>query len=133
MSQPWLSKPNGCPGRLPARLFWSSQNVGLLDANSPGKIDTTISSRMISAEMMNSGRLRSVRHASSHRPPGAPDSSTWSTVASGVSSRSATKWVCSARRAVSDIADPRVQDGVEQIDQQARRDVDEHQDRDDRD
>src|SRR4051794_3618662 len=133
MSQPWRSKPNGWPGLDPPRLFCSTQYRGSALANSPGKSDTTISNRMISDDTMNSGRLRRVRQASSHRPPGAADSSTESVAAMGVSSRSLTKWTCSACSVLSDIADPRVQNGVEQVDEQARDDVDDHQHGDDRD
>src|SRR4051812_17253830 len=133
MSQPWRSKPNGWPDLPDLRLSCSWQNRGSTLVNSPGKSAITISSRMISAETMNSGRLRRVRQASSHRPPGGVDSSTESVAARGVSSRSLTKWTCSACRVLSDIADPRVQNGVEQIHEQAGDDVDDHQHGDDRD
>src|SRR3954464_1983227 len=133
MSQPWRSKPNGWPDLAGPRLSCSWQNRGSALANSPGKSDTTISNRMISDDTMNSGRLRRVRQASSQRPPGAADSSTESVAPMGVSSRSLTKWTCSACSVLSDIADPRVQDGVEQVHEQAGDDVDDHQHGDDRD
>jgi hypothetical protein len=90
MSHPWRSNPNGCPDVLPPRLFCSTQCRGSWLANRLGNSATTIRNRMITDEMMKSGRLRRERHASSQRPPGAVDSSTWSVVARGVSSRSAT-------------------------------------------
>src|SRR3954469_13834105 len=133
MSQPWRSKPNGWPDRAGARLSCSWQNRGSAVANSPGKSEMTISSRMISEDTMKSGRLRRVRQASSQRPPGGVDSSTWSVAAMGVSSRSLTKWTCSACSVLSDIADPRVQDCVKQVHEQAGDDVDDHQHGDDRD
>src|SRR4051794_5253338 len=133
MSQPWRSNPNGWPDLPGARLSCSWQNRGSTLVNSPGNSEMTTSSRMISADTMNSGRLRRVRQASSHRPPGGVDSSTESVAAMGVSSRSLTKWTCSACSVLSDIADPRVQDGVEQVHEQAGDDVDDHQDGDDRD
>src|SRR3954453_17472687 len=133
MSQPWRSKPNGGPDRGGFRLSCSWQNRGSTLVNSPGKRAMTTSSRMMTADTMNSGRLRRVRQASSHRPPGAEDSSTESVAAIGVSSRSLTKWTCSACSVLSDIADPRVQEGVEQVHEQAGDDVDDHQHGDDRD
>src|SRR3954447_376932 len=133
MSQPWRSNPNGWPDLAGPRLSCSWQNRGSTLVNSPGKSEMTTSSRMISDDTMKRGRLRRVRHASSHRPPGGVDSSTVSVAASGVSSRSLTKWTCSACSVLSDIADPRVQDGVEQVHEQAGEDVDDHQHGDDRD
>src|SRR5687768_3143718 len=59
-----------------------------------------------------------------------------STACSGVSSKGATKrsWPRRARLgANSDIADPRIEYGIEQVDDQAHDHVDQHHDRDDGD
>src|SRR3954454_14648701 len=86
-------------------------------------------SRMITAEMTNAGLRRSWRHASLHRLRGfcgpAPESS--------MRESSAASAPPPPTRFGSVIADPRVENGVQQVDDQAHQQVHHHQQHDDTD
>src|SRR5215218_2592146 len=82
-------------------------------------------------EIQNMGRVRRSPQASRQRLLGLLSTLTVSTAATGVSSTAATK--CSAERVVVrgvekslDIADPRVENGVEQVDQDVDDQVEQH-------
>src|SRR6187431_1159462 len=128
MSQPCFVKPSGWPSVGPPLLFESWQSLfGGTCVNRPGNSATTTST-MRADEIQNIGRLRTSFHASVHRFEGLPSAFTVSMATSGVSSMGATK--CSWVRLVMllGIADPRVENGVQQIHQQVHHEVDQHHD-----
>jgi len=81
----------GWPASGPPLLDWRfAPLVGDVDVNSCGKTATTMTSRISTAEIQNSGRVFIASHASFQLERGFSDSSTASTALSGVSSRGAT-------------------------------------------
>src|SRR5690606_8054915 len=150
-SQPCLVKPSGCPGsgpwfemRVPTGTPNSSAcawvctlrmqlSFGGTEVNTPGKIATNTMKRMITAEIQNIQRLRRSRHASSQRFDLRSLTRTASTAPSPPSSTSATKRGALRTGFLLDIADPRVEHSVEEVDGDVHEHVDDHEDRHDRD
>src|SRR5680860_229723 len=131
MSQPCRLNPNGCPG-APASLEWErSQNFGSVSVNSEGTAATTTKNRMSNAEMMKVGLRRRSCQASDHRLRGFPTSS-GSGESPMVRAPTATSWYaavgCEGSGSGSDISDPRVENGVQQVHEQIGEQVDDDQD-----
>src|SRR5690625_100723 len=125
MSHPCRSKPKAWPGPGLPTLFFSSQKRGSTLVNRLGKIATMMTSRMRTEAIQNSGRRRTLCHASFHMEAGGACSSTESTTPSAMSWGSAKKcsWPIRAFAGVSGIANPRVQSRVQQVHEQVGGDV----------
>src|SRR5690554_6513658 len=118
-----MLKPSGCPGAGAAFENFNAQARGSIWVNSVGKNDTSNTSTMIAAEIQNIGRTRMSRQASSHKLDFFSAMCTASTAATGVSSNGATK--CSGIGFLcSGIANPRVERGIQEIDDQVDAEVD---------
>src|SRR5690625_65180 len=125
MSHPCRSNPKACPGPGLPTLFFSSQKRGSTLVNRLGKSATTMTSRMSTDATQNSGRRRTLCHASFHMEAGGACSSTESTTPSAMSWGSAKKcsWPIRAFAGVSGISNPRVQSRVQQVHEQVGGDV----------
>src|SRR5699024_6484692 len=125
MSHPCRSNPKACPGAGSPTLFFSSQKRGSTLVNMLGKSATTMTSRMSTDAIQNSGRRRTLCHASFHMEAGGACSSTESTTPSAMSWGSAKKcsWPSRAFAGVSGIANHRVQSTVRQYHEQYGSDI----------
>src|SRR5215207_8960891 len=102
-----MSKPNGCPGARPCRLFASSQNLGSTEVNNRGTA-AIVKKPSSSREQPTNCGLRSSARSSSVLDSVRPS-------ASSCVSAPTTAWT-------SDIAHPRVQDAVQEVDEQVDQD-----------
>src|SRR6478735_5103522 len=149
-SQPWPSKPKGWPGWEPSWALDRSQSSGSWSAISEGQIEMITRNRMTSEEMMKTGLRRRSRQASDQRlrglpagpvpsgPPGVFSSVVPSSIARSMpppapAPEIAPLPVVSSHGFCSGIADPRVEYGVQEVDDQVRRQEDEDQDGDEPD
>src|SRR5665811_1054711 len=115
------------PGALVSLECSRKQDFGSVPVNSEGTTATTTKNRMSSAETMNVGLRRRSCQASDHRLRGFPTSpvSGWApTVKASIPRSSGAAVGCEG----SVISDPRVENGVEQVQEQIGAQVDDDQD-----
>src|SRR5690606_11978731 len=108
-------------------------SLGGAEVKAPGKTATNTMKRMTTADTQNIQRPRRSRHASSHRFDLRSLTRTASTAPSPPSSTSATKRGALRTGFLLDIADPRVEHSVEEVDDDVHEHVHDDEDRHDRD
>src|SRR4051794_17539749 len=129
-SQPCTSVPNQCCELGGSSESLRSQACGLIDVYSRGKTAITTNAKTSTAATQNSGRRRRSRQASPTRLRGLPRLTSSGRMAVPLSPA----LPCPSEVTIASmslIADPRVQDGVQDVDHQAGDQVDDHQDADD--
>src|SRR5690606_28888406 len=148
-SQPCSVKPSGCPAsgpwfemRVPmgtprrSACSWfctlrMQPSFGGTWVNTPGKSATKTMNAMMRAETQNIHRPRRSRQASSQRFDLRSPTRTASTAPRPPSSTSATNRGALRTGFLLDIADPRVEHSVEEVDGDVHEHVDDHEDRHD--
>src|SRR3954470_2021659 len=129
-SQPCTSVPNQCCELGGSSETLRSQLCGLIEVYSRGKIAITKNARTSAAAAQNSTRRRRSRQASPARLRGLPKLTSSGRMA--VPLPPVLPWPSDVTMAsMSLIADPRVQDCVQDVDDQAGDQIDDHQDADD--